>query len=127
MFSNGDAHLKNFSLFESAQGDYILTPAYDLLNTRLHFPDEPTAAGLDFFADGYFTSRYEELGFYSGEDFVELGECFGVPENTVRRMLARFGRAACDVEREIASSLLSVPAKELYLKYFKDRLRAIEM
>ena len=127
VFSNGDAHLKNFSLFESAQGDYILTPAYDLLNTRLHFPDEPTAAGLDFFADGYFTSRYEELGFYSGEDFVELGECFGVPENTVRRMLARFGRAACDVEREIASSLLSVPAKELYLKYFIDRLRAIEM
>ena len=127
VFSNGDAHLKNFSLFESAQGDYILTPAYDLLNTRLHFPDEPTAAGLDFFADGYFTSRYEELGFYSGEDFVELGECFGVPENTVRRMLARFGNAACDVEKEIASSLLSVSAKELYLKYFKDRLRAIEM
>ena len=127
VFSNGDAHLKNFSLFESAQGDYILTPAYDLLNTRLHFPDEPTAAGLDFFADGHFTSRYEELGFYSGEDFVELGECFGVPENTVRRMLARFGNAACDVEKEIASSLLSVSAKELYLKYFIDRLRAIEM
>ena len=127
VFSNGDAHLKNFSLFESAQGDYILTPAYDLLNTRLHFPNEPTATGLDFFADGHFTSRYEELGFYSGEDFVELGECFGVPENTVRKMLARFGRAACDVEREIASSLLSVPAKELYLKYFIDRLRAIEM
>ena len=127
VFSNGDAHLKNFSLFESAQGDYILTPAYDLLNTRLHFPNEPTATGLDFFADGHYTSRYEELGFYSGEDFVELGECFGVPENTVRRMLARFGRAACDVEREIASSLLSVPAKELNLKYFIDRLRAIEM
>lgn len=77
--------------------------------------------------DGHFTSRYEELGFYSGEDFVELGECFGVPENTVRRMLARFGNAACDVVKEIASSVLSVPAKELYLKYFKDRLRVIEM
>lgn len=82
---------------------------------------------LDFFADGHFTSRYEELGFYSGEDFVELGECFGAPENTVRKMQARFGNAACDVEKEIASSLLSVLAKELYLKYFKDRLRVIEM
>jgi serine/threonine-protein kinase HipA len=127
VFSNGDAHLKNFSLFESFQGDYILTPAYDLLNTRLHFPNEPTATGLEFFADGHFTSRYEELGFYSSEDLVELGECFGVPENTVRKMLARFGRAACDVEKEIVLSPLSVSAKELYLKYFRDRLRAIEM
>jgi hypothetical protein len=42
-------------------------------------------------------------------------------------MLARFGRAACDVEKEIVLSPLSVSAKELYLKYFRDRLRAIEM
>ena len=127
VFSNGDAHLKNFSLFESAQGDYILTPAYDLLNTRLHFPNEPTATGLEFFADGHFTRRYEELGFYSSADFVELGMCFGVLENTVRKMLARFAKAACNVEKEIAASLLSAPAKELYLKHFKDRLRPIEM
>ncbi len=38
--SNGAAHLKNFSLFESAFGDYILTPAYDVLCTSLHFPEE---------------------------------------------------------------------------------------
>ncbi len=31
VFSNGDAHLKNFSLFMSEQGDHVLTPAYDLL------------------------------------------------------------------------------------------------
>ena len=127
VFSNGDAHLKNFSLYESDQGDYILTPAYDLLNTRLHFPNEPTATGLDFFADGHFTSRYEELGFYSGEDFVELGKCFGVPENMVRKMLSRFSRVVYDVEKEIALSMLSAPAKELYLNHFRDRLRAVAM
>ena len=127
VFSNGDAHLKNFSLFESDQGDYILTPAYDLLNTRLHFPNEPTATGLDFFADGHFTSRYEELGFYSGEDLVELGKCFGVPENTVRKMLSRFGKVACDVEKEVALSVLSASAKELYLNHFRDRLRAVAL
>ena len=127
VFCNGDAHLKNFSLFESLQGDYILTPAYDLLNTRLHFPDEPTATGLDFFADGHFTSRYEELGFYSSEDFIELGNVFGVPEKGVRKMLSRFFEVSSGVEDEIALSALSMSAKELYLNYFKDRLRAIMM
>jgi serine/threonine-protein kinase HipA len=127
VFCNGDAHLKNFSLFESLQGDYILTPAYDLLNTRLHFPDEPTATGLDFFADGHFTSRYEELGFYSSEDFIELGNVFGVPEKGVRKMLSRFFEVSSGVEDVIALSALSMSAKELYLNYFKDRLRAIMM
>jgi serine/threonine-protein kinase HipA len=127
VFCNGDAHLKNFSLFESLQGDYILTPAYDLLNTRLHFPDELTATGLDFFADGHFTSRYEELGFYSSEDFIELGNVFGVPEKGVRKMLSWFFEVSSGVEDEIALSALSMSAKELYLNYFKDRLRAIMM
>ena len=127
VFSNGDAHLKNFSLYESIQGDYILTPAYDLLNTRIHFPDEPTATGLDFFADGHFTSRYEELGFYSSTDFIELGKCFGLQEMVVRKMLARFESTMTDVENEISSSVLSTPAKDSYVKHFKDRLRAISM
>ncbi|MBK9506846.1 MAG: HipA domain-containing protein [Bacteroidetes bacterium] len=39
LFSNGDAHLKNFSLLESSSGDYLLSPAYDLLNTNLHVDD----------------------------------------------------------------------------------------
>ncbi|MGB0982290.1 MAG: type II toxin-antitoxin system HipA family toxin, partial [Winogradskyella sp.] len=31
LFSNGDAHFKNFSLIETPLGDYKLSPAYDLL------------------------------------------------------------------------------------------------
>lgn len=33
-----------FKVVESG-GDYILTPAYDLLNTSVHFPNEPSATG----------------------------------------------------------------------------------
>jgi hypothetical protein len=29
LFSNGDAHLKNFSLLESSKGDYFLSPLYE--------------------------------------------------------------------------------------------------
>lgn len=40
LFSNGDAHLKNFSLLETPQGDFRLSPAYDLMNTRIHIEDQ---------------------------------------------------------------------------------------
>ena len=125
VFANGDAHLKNFSLFQSPQGDYVLTPAYDLLNTMIHFPNDPSATALDFFSDGHFTSRYEDLGFYSSADFVELGRCFGVGEAEVRRMLTLFPARRAEVVSEVARSLLSNEAKSRYLSLFDDRLRAI--
>jgi serine/threonine-protein kinase HipA len=36
LFSNGDAHLKNFSLQQTIHNDYLLSPAYDMLNTSIH-------------------------------------------------------------------------------------------
>lgn len=39
LFSNGDAHLKNFAILETPMGDHRLSPAYDLLNTRIHIED----------------------------------------------------------------------------------------
>ena len=125
VFANGDAHLKNFSLYSSEQGDYILTPAYDLLNTAVHFPNEPTATGLEFFADGHYTSAYEVLGFYSSADFVELGETFGVREDEVRGLISRFAARRDAVERMLAASPLSPEARTRYLAKFLDRLRAI--
>ncbi len=37
--SNGDAPFKNFSLIETPLGDFKLSPAYDLLNSRIHSQD----------------------------------------------------------------------------------------
>lgn len=125
VFANGDAHLKNFSLFRSEQGDYILTPAYDLLNTSVHFPNEPSATGLEFFADGHYSAAFERLGFYSSADFVELGAAFGVPEGEVREWIAGYAARQNAAERLIADSRLSSEAKARYLAKFRDRLRAI--
>jgi serine/threonine-protein kinase HipA len=125
VFANGDAHLKNFSLYRSNQGDYVLTPAYDLLNTSVHFPGEPTATGLDFFADGHFTEAYETLGFYSSADFLELGRAFGVAEDEVRGHIALFAERCAAVEKMLAESALSAEAKARYIFRFHDRLKAI--
>ena len=117
--------MKNFSLYRSEQGDYVLTPAYDLLNTSVHFPNEPTATGLDFFTDGHFTPAYETLGFYSSSDFIELGQSFGVAEDEVRENIAMFAERRDAVEKMLNESALSAAAKSRYLVCFHDRLRAI--
>jgi serine/threonine-protein kinase HipA len=78
IFSNGDAHVKNFSAIRTAQGDYVLTPVYDLLCTRIHSPVESDMA-LSLFKDG-FTEAYEAFGFYTYTDFHHFGKGLGIKE-----------------------------------------------
>jgi len=40
VLGNGDAHLKNFSLLSREEVGYELSPAYDIVNSRLVLPDE---------------------------------------------------------------------------------------
>jgi len=43
LFSNGDAHFKNFTLIQTELGDFKMSPAYDLLNSRIHIGDKDFA------------------------------------------------------------------------------------
>lgn len=97
----------------------------DLLNTSVHFPNEPSATGLEFFTDGHYTAAFERLGFYSSADFVELGSAFGVPEDEVGALISGYAARQDAVEKRVAASRLSEEAKSRYLAKFRDRLRAI--
>lgn len=74
LFSNGDAHLKNFSLSETTKDDYILSPAYDLVNTRLHVDDSDFALSKGLFADKYQSKEYKKSKHAHKDDFFELGK-----------------------------------------------------
>jgi serine/threonine-protein kinase HipA len=67
LFSNGDAHLKNFSLLESVQGDYLLSPAYDLINTKIHVNDTVFALTQGLFSDNFRSAYHKKVGTLPGE------------------------------------------------------------
>lgn len=72
LIHNGDAHTKNFSLIRSNETvEYRLTPAYDLLNTRLQLPAE-TRTALPLFQDDFEPESFEANKFYAHDDFVEF-------------------------------------------------------
>ncbi|MEI6647089.1 MAG: HipA domain-containing protein [bacterium] len=122
-FSNGDAHFKNFSLIETGWGDFVLTPAYDLLATALHFPQE-SALALDLF-DDFESEAYSTLGFYSAADFFELARRFGIEAAHAKVLLVRFSERKEKVVVMIRASLLSEAAKSEYEQRFLERLKAI--
>jgi serine/threonine-protein kinase HipA len=120
---NGDAHLKNFSLLETAFGDSVLSPAYDLLCTSLHLPAESRCA-LDFF-DDFTTPSFEANGFAKRPDFIALAERFSLRVDRAEHLLNRFANERAAVESLLDRSLLSEAAKARYHAIYQDRLRAI--
>lgn len=123
VFANGDAHLKNFSVYESALGDYVMTPAYDLLNTSLHYPNDLTFLALSLFKDpDFMTQEFETLGYYTAADFIVLGRAYGLDERGVQDLIRRFRRSADAVAQMVGQSLLTSEAKGEYLRIFNDRL-----
>lgn len=123
VFSNGDAHLKNVSLFRSDFGDYVLTPAYDLLCTSLHFPTEARTA-LEMF-DAFETESFRQNAFYKRPDFLELAERYGIRGERTEKILQRFVSGQSESIDLVNRSFLSPDAKQDILHRLQDRLRAI--
>ncbi len=94
LISNGDAHLKNFALIESSKGDYLLSSAYDLINTRLHVDDA---------------------------DFTEFAGRIGVAESRVEKLLYPFLEKQRFLETLINRSFLSDAGKRAYSLMYQTR------
>ncbi len=85
--SNDDAHLKNFSIIDRASGDYILTPAYDLMNTSLHLG----MPGIFALRKGLFKEGMviDDTHHVTGASFVEFGRRLGLPAKLVTKEIDR--------------------------------------
>ena len=124
LVNNGDAHAKNFSLIRNDQtGEYNLTPAYDLLNTRLHVPDESRTA-LELFKDGFQTESYKANAFYSYDDFVVFAQKLGLIESRSKRILETFISEQKAMLSLIECSMLSEECKDLYQEHVNDSVKA---
>lgn len=122
-FSNGDAHLKNFSLRQTTQGDHVLTPAYDLLCTSMHLPNE-TRCALDMFEQDE-TNFFAENGYYGRDDFILLAHKFGIDVEYASSVLDRFEASRQQIKDMVEQSFLEPPQRDDFLARVHDRLQAL--
>lgn len=121
LFSNGDAHLKNFSLLESTKGDYLLSPAYDLINTRIYVDDSDFALDKGLFADEYKSDSYKKSGHPSKIDFRELAKRIGIKEGRIEKLLTPFIERQPFMETLVSRSFLSDANKRGYLLTYSTK------
>lgn len=121
LFSNGDAHLKNFSVLETSRGDFRLAPAYDLLNTHLHVDDSDFALSRGLFREGDKSDFLKFDGKANGRSFKEFGRRIGVSEKRVAEILAIFTAQYPLTEQLIEASFLLPDTKKTYLAEYRQR------
>jgi len=121
LFSNGDAHLKNFSLLETLNGDYVLSPAYDLLNTRIHVDDCDFALDDGLFSDNFQSDEKKKSMHVGLEDFRELAKRFEINEKRRDKILTPFLQTQIMVEELTNRSFLNAKTKRAYLLHYQTK------
>ena len=125
LICNGDAHLKNYGVLETRQGDYILSPAYDLINTTLHVDDTAMALDGGLFKDEYSTESFEANAFYAYDDFYEFGLKIGLVKSRVVKILNKFRANHESIQSLTDRSFLNEEMKKAYMNSYLNKLKAL--
>ena len=118
LFSNGDAHVKNFSVIETPLGDYRLSPAYDLLNSRIHIADNDFAL-----EEGLLPPKLAQGNILT--QFKLLGDKAGMKEKQVISILQLMLSKTDQVASLISASFLSDQIKRNYMQAYQTRINKL--
>ena len=115
---NNDMHLKNFSLWEPADGSIRLSPAYDLLNAAIiNIEDnEETALTLN--------GKKKRI---NKTDFLSSAKTMGIDCAVVNKLIAKYVRLKPAMEQLIRESFLTEELKEKYTKLVNDRIAILNI
>ncbi|MBN2105254.1 HipA domain-containing protein [bacterium] len=111
---NADMHLKNYSLMYQSNGMIQLSPAYDLLSTRLLIPEEKDAEELALTLNG------KKLNL-KHSDFTEFAQILGLNEKQIENVWRRFQKGYPEAIKFVDDSLISDDLKPVYQHLLAER------
>lgn len=114
---NNDMHLKNFSMILS-ENDWILSPAYDLLNVVIINPDDTEELALTM------EGKKKKL---KREHFERLGTGLSLNEKQIKGVFRRLAQNKKKAIAWIDSSFLSLEYKEKYKAVLFERYARLEL
>ncbi|MCD6320115.1 MAG: HipA domain-containing protein [Candidatus Desulfofervidaceae bacterium] len=115
LLGNGDAHLKNYSILEDDVGNLRLSPAYDIVCSKLVIPSEEDSALT-------INGKRNCLGRI---DFEILSDYLRIPDKASADIFRRMSKIREAATVEIGHSLLDDEGKEVFLEIVEERFSRI--
>ena len=113
IIGNSDMHLKNFSLYDIAQDEHTLTPAYDLLSTLLVMPEDTEEMALTL------NGKKRKI---SKNDFIKSITASGIEGKVIDNIAKKFSHAVTKWFELIDHSFLPVDMQKQYKNLILRRL-----
>lgn len=113
---NSDMHLKNFSVIRNEDDDIMLSPAYDLLSTKLLIPKDKEDLALPL--NGKKNN-------FKKKDFDLFALHLRINEAALKKIYDRFGDSFSEMKKLINKSFLSKEMKEKYVALLDKRRKVI--
>ncbi len=116
---NSDMHLKNFSLIETepCSGEYILSPAYDLLPVNVIVPEDTEQMAL--------TVNGKKRNLHRS-DFLRFAETAGIGKDAAIRMIRSITEQMPVYLQMCADSYLPEPMKTAFAALIEERISALQ-
>lgn len=116
---NADMHLKNFSLLKNSKGHYRLSPAYDLVPTRLLLSEKEDPEELALHLNGK-KSKFDR------NDFLTYADYLGITEKVVTRTLGKLEQTMPKMTQWIDNSFLDHKTKKLFKALISSRMARLQ-
>lgn len=110
---NADMHLKNFSLLKNLENEITLSPAYDLLSTKILMPEDKEELALTL------NGKKNNL---RKKDFDLFAEKLGVTQKTKEVIINKIFSSQQTFNKTIDVSFLKEETKILYKELIEQRL-----
>lgn len=114
---NNDMHLKNFSMI-NLKGQWLLAPAYDLLNVNLANPDDNEELALTLEGKKKKITR---------EHFERLGKSLELNEKQIENVFNRFKKNSNLADSWIKKSFLTKESQLKYIAILKSNYEKIKL
>ena len=117
---NSDMHCKNFSLIDTGNGEYVLSPAYDLLAVLLADPADTEEMAMSFTVGG------AKNGF-NKTTFMDAFTQSGIPVAVADKMIERMKGYLPKWKELIAQSFLPEKMKADYCRLLSQRIEQLSL
>ncbi len=125
LFSNWGPAEQNISIAKTEYGDYILSPAYDIICSALHTgPDYEVLENTLYFGDTE-SEGYRRHSYHTGIEFLNFAHRIGIIPSRAQKVIDNLIKNEITVTYIVKHSFLDAESKQIYTELYKEKRRRL--
>ena len=125
LFSAWGVQNQNISIQRTNYGDYLLSPAYDIICSGLHTPPGSELLENTLFWGDANLPDFQNYGYFTTAEFLSFAQRIGILPKRARNIIDAFTKNEITVSYLVKLSFLNEESKRIYLDLYREKRRRL--